>query len=163
MYSFKTSHEEIKFLIKMTNYIMRLHQNWLCKPQNSHHEWWCACIPVYWNTPGIILVSNGIKKFMKVVVWTLCWKVVDLILKSFKTLGSKAHSFTKLKPQNSCLEMEYCHVGMNIWFDLRHFAKCRDAQDPPCTFHAAGNHNLNKRFILYMYPDLQLYTYMHKF
>lgn len=85
--------------------------------------------------------------------------MVDLILKSFKTLGFKAHSFTKLKPQKSYPEMEYCHVGMNIWSDLlRHFAKCTDAQGPPCTFHAAGNHNLNKRFILYICPDLQLYT-----
>lgn len=60
--------------------------------------------------------------------------------------------------------MEYCHDGMNIWSDLlRHFAKCTDAQGPPCTFHAAGNHNLNKKFNLYICPDLQLYTYMHDF
>lgn len=86
---------------------------------------------------------------------------INLLKKKSKTIGFKAHPFTKFKPQKSHPEMEYCHTGMNIWSDLlRHFAKCTDAQGPPCTFHAADNHNLNKMFILYILSRLAT-VYIH--
>lgn len=94
--------------------------------------------PIFQDT-GILLVyyyvSNGIKKFMKVLCELFMTKSGWLDLKSFKTLGFKARSFTKLKPQKPCPEMEYCHVGMNIWSDLlRHFCQMHRCTGSPMHF-----------------------------
>ena len=71
MYNFMTSHEEIKFLIKMTKlyYWADCIKIGCVNPRIQTRN---GSVPVFQN-PGKLLahVSNGIKKFMKVVVWIL--------------------------------------------------------------------------------------------
>lgn len=147
MYSFMTSHEEIKFLIKRTNYITDKIASKLVvsSPESTpwvvkslypilEHSWHSAMFPVGWKVHGSNCVNS------------LCRKVVDLVLKSFKTLGFKAHSLTKLKSRKvmSRNGMLSCWDGYLIW--SKTFCQMQiDAQGPPCTPHAADNHNLNKK------------------